>query len=334
MATKHYYFCGHEQFSPADLRDHAVAAERAGFDGIVCSDHLQPWWEPGQSGQAWVWLGAVAQATGRVPVGTGVTPAGARYHPVLIAQAWATLECMFPGRAFLGFGSGEALNESPLGQPWPSVREQLERMDEALELIVRLFDGERVTHAGKHWRTDKALLHTRPARRPPIYVSAFGPQAAAIAARHGDGVVTLGDPDNAPKVVEAYRAACDDLGRAPGEIVLQGMFSWAADDDSALEGARPWKGAQPIEYYRDDWHEPAKMYERAARDLSDDEFRDKVVISPDPEAHIEAARKLERMGATIAVLANASGADPLGAIEVYAEKVLPALRGARVEAER
>src|SRR5262249_6810911 len=111
MASPRFFYCAsHEQFSPGELLAHAVAAGQAGFDGIACSDHLQPWWEPGESGHAWVWLGAVGQAT-RLPLGTAVTPPGPRHHPVLIAQAWATLELMFPGRPFLGIGSGESLNE-------------------------------------------------------------------------------------------------------------------------------------------------------------------------------------------------------------------------------
>ena len=197
----YFHFCAHEQFPPDDLLRQAVEAERAGFDGIGCSDHLQPWWEGGQSGHAWVWLGAAAQATEQVPIGTGVTPPGPRYHPVLIAQAWATLETMFPGRPYLGFGSGESLNESPLGADWPPVGQQIERMEEALELIHRLFDGERVDHDGAHFSTKGAYLHTRPARRPPIYVSAFGPQAAGVAGRWGDGLWTLADPEQAPKVI-------------------------------------------------------------------------------------------------------------------------------------
>src|SRR5213078_665850 len=120
---RYFHFCAHEQFPPDDLLRQAVEAEQAGFDGIGCSDHLQPWWEPGESGHAWVWLGAAAQATKRVPFGTGVTPPGPRYHPVLIAQAWATMELMFPGRPYLGVGSGEALNEVPLGAEWPSPGE-------------------------------------------------------------------------------------------------------------------------------------------------------------------------------------------------------------------
>src|SRR5215208_5313155 len=157
---RYFHFCAHEQFPPDDLLRQAVEAEEAGFDGIGCSDHLQPWWEPGESGQAWVWLGAVGQATDDVAIGTAVTPPGPRYHPILIAQAWATLERLFPGRPFLGFGSGESLNESPLGAQWPPVGDQVERMEEALGLILRLFEGETVDHDGKHFKADAARLHT------------------------------------------------------------------------------------------------------------------------------------------------------------------------------
>ncbi len=326
----YYYGALHEQFAPDELLVHAVEAEQAGFDGIACSDHLQPWWQTGQSGQAWVWLGAAGQATKRVSIGTAVTPPGPRYHPVVIAQAWATLEKMFSGRPFLGFGSGESLNESPLGAEWPSVRPQIERMEEALELIHALFDGQRVDRRGRHFRADGAYLYTRPDRRPPIYVSAFGPQAAGVAARWGDGVWTLADPDQAPAVIDSYRSASEDAGRAPGEIVLQAMFSWAPDDEQALEGCRVWKGAQPVEFFREDWHDPQRMYEHGEKTLSDDELRERITISSNPEVHADAVRDVERMGATIVGLGNVSGADPLGAIAVYRDAVLPALRGEQV----
>jgi coenzyme F420-dependent glucose-6-phosphate dehydrogenase len=328
--TDYYYAALHEQFPPEQLLEHAVKAEQAGFDGIGCSDHLQPWWEPGESGQAWIWLGAAGQATERVPIGTAVTPPGPRYHPVLIAQGWATLERMFPGRTFLGFGSGESLNESPLGEDWPPVGAQIERMEEALELIHALFEGKRVDHEGTHFKTKQAIIHSLPERRPPIYVSAFGPKAAAVAGHWGDGLWTLADPESAPAVIDAYLSAAEDAGREPGEIVLQTMFSWADDDPTAFEGAKSWRAAQPDEFYSDDWHEPQAMAAHAESQIDDEQLREQITVSSDPQVHTDAVREVERMGATIIALANISGADPLGAIEVYKEHVLPALRGASV----
>jgi coenzyme F420-dependent glucose-6-phosphate dehydrogenase len=234
---------------------------------------------------------------------------------------------MCPGRAFIGIGSGESLNESPCGMDWPPVDEQIARMEEALEIIRALLDGERLDHDGRFFRTKAAYLHTRGERRPPVYVSAFGPQAAAVAGRHGDGVWTMGDPEMAEPVIEAYRAACDEAGREPGEIILQAGFSWAEDDDAALEGARVWKSTQVADYFTDDWHDPPAMYERAEREVSDDDFKQSYIISADPERHVERIREIEQLGATVVCLQNGSGSAPEQALEVYGRSVLPALRG-------
>ena len=319
-----------EQFRPSELVDQAIEAERAGFDGINVSDHFQPWWEPGESGQAWTLLGAIGQATGRIEVGTGVTAPVHRYHPAVVAQFAATVEELNPGRAFLGIGSGESLNESPAGMDWPGTGEQVRRMEEALEIIDRLLNGERVDHDGEFFRTKGAYLHTRPERRPPVYVSAFGPDAAGVAARLGDGLWTLADPESAPELIDAYRDACDDAGKEPGEIVLQTGMSWADDDAAALEGARVWKATQPQEYFTDDWHDPQAMYENAERQVSDEEFKESYIIGSDPELHVERLRQVESLGATVVCIQNASGSDPLRALQVYGAHVLPELKGARV----
>jgi coenzyme F420-dependent glucose-6-phosphate dehydrogenase len=147
-------------------------------------------------------------------------------------------------------------------------------MEEGLALIRRLWDGETVDESGKHFRTKQAKLHTRPAKPPPLYVSAFHEGAAKAAARYGDGLWCLGDPELAPAVIDAYRSEGGD-----GEIILQALVSWAETDDEALEGARKWKGAQPPEYYVDDWHDPQAMYEHAEETMSDDEFKEKAIIS-------------------------------------------------------
>lgn len=319
-----------EQFPPSQLVEQAMEAERAGFDAVNVSDHYQPWWEPGQSGQAWTLLGAICHATGRVGVGTGVTAPVYRYHPAVVAQFAATVEELSPGRGFLGIGSGEALNEVPCGMDWPDTGEQVRRMEEALEIIGRLLDGQRVDHHGEFFRTRGAYLHTRGERRPPVYVSAFGPDAAGVAARCGDGLWTLADPESAPELIAAYRSACADAGKEPGEIILQAGFSWAEDDAAALEGARVWKATQPEEYFTDDWHDPTAMFEKADREVSDEEFMQSYIVSSDPEHHVERIREVEELGATTVCLQNGSGADPLGAMRTYGERILPALKGARV----
>ena len=319
--SRYFYGASHEEFSPDDLLHQAVAAERAGFDGLSASDHIQPWWEPGESGHAWVWLGAAGQATEKIPLGTGVTAPGARYHPALIAQAWMTLELLFPGRPFLGIGSGEALNEVPVGDDWPSPAGQIARLDEALGFIRRLWDGETITEEGRFYTLRDCRLWTRSDRRPPIWVSAFGPQAAAVAARHGDGIWTLPDPESTPDLLEAWRDAGGD-----GEVVFQALWSWAETDAAALDGCRVWKGAQPKDHYTRDWHVPGSMYEHGEEEMSDAEFLETGIIGADPEHHVRRIRELEELGASVIVLQNCSGADPMRAIGVYGEQVLPRLR--------
>src|SRR5215213_7596836 len=320
-----------EQFPPSALVRQAQEAEQAGFDALNVSDHLQPWWEDmtahpakpgacpqrGESGHAWALLGAIGHATAKLGVGTGVTAPVFRHNPVTVAQFAATMEELCPGRAFLGIGSGESLNESPCGMDWPSVDEQIARMEEALGIIGALLDGERLDHDGRFFRTKAAYLHTRGERRPPVYVSAFGPQAAEVAGRLGDGVWTMGDPEMAKPVIEAYRAACDEARKEPGEIILQGGFSWAEDDDAALEGARVWKSTQIDDYFTDDWHDPRAMYERAENEISDDEFKESYIVSADPEHHVDRIREIEKLGATVVCLQNGSGAAPEQALEVY-----------------
>jgi coenzyme F420-dependent glucose-6-phosphate dehydrogenase len=138
---------------------------------------------------------------------------------------------------------------------------------------------------------------------------------------------TLADPESAPDLIDAYRSACEDAGKAPGEIILQTGMSWAEDDDAALEGARVWKAAQPDEYYTDDWHDPKAMYAKAEDEVSDDEFTQSYIVGSDPAMHAERIREVEQLGASVVCLQNASGADPLGALRTYGERVLPALTG-------
>jgi coenzyme F420-dependent glucose-6-phosphate dehydrogenase len=320
----------HERFQPDDLLQQAVEAEQAGFDGVCCSDHLEPWWAPDEPtpaacGNAWVWLGAVGHATSQVSLGTAVTGLVGRYNPVVVAQQVATLERLYPGRAFLGVGSSEAMNEVPAGIEWPSPGEQLQRTEEALTIVTRLLDGETVDFDGDFFRTRRARLYVKPERRPPVYMSAFQEHAAEVAGRLADGLWTLGDPRQAPGVIAGYRRGCEQAGREPGEIVLQTLASWAPSDDDALAGAREWKGTLVDEHYTDSVADPAEVGRNGAA-VSDAQFEAMAIVSSDPGAHVKKIRLLEKLGATAVCVMNVSGADPHGTIRTYGEHVLPALR--------
>jgi coenzyme F420-dependent glucose-6-phosphate dehydrogenase len=321
-----------ERFGPRELIEQAVAAEQAGFDAVVTSDHINPWWLPGAPSptschNAWVWLGAAAEATSQVALGTGVTGLVGRYNPVVVAQQVATLEQLAPGRAFLGVGSSEAMNEIPCGIEWPPVGEQQRRTEEALTIITRLLDGERVDFQGDYFSAHGARLYGRLERRPPVYMSAFGPQAAEVAGRVADGIWTLADPTQAPAVIGAYRRAAEAAGREPGEIILQGLVSWAASDDEAFESAREWKATLVDDHYTAPIHDPGEIG-RNGREVPDTKFKAMGILSSDPATHVKKIKAMQQMGATALVLMNVSGADPLGTLRTYGEHVLPELRQA------
>jgi coenzyme F420-dependent glucose-6-phosphate dehydrogenase len=238
-----------------------------------------------------------------------------------------SLEELYPGRVFLGVGSGEAVNEVPLGLDWPEPAEMLERFDRGLEAITRLWAGETVTMDGGWFRLKEAKLYTRARQRPRLYVSAFGPGAAAIAGRYGDGVWTLGDPDRAPEVIEAYRKACSDNGREPGEIIVQSGFHLAGDEQAVIAATRKWKATQLPEAYLRDIHDPAELLARADAQMTDQEFaKEGFIVAADPAEHVERIRELQQLDPTVVCLQLIGDLDPLGSIARYGSDVLPVLR--------
>ncbi len=327
---QYWFATSTEEFPPSEMLEQARAAERAGFDGLATSDHFAPWFPGGEAAQAWVYLGALGQVTTK-PIGTAVTPVIHHYHPALIAQAFMSLEELYPGRVFLGVGSGEAVNETPLGLDWPPFSEQRDRFAAGLEAITRLWDGETVTMDAGWFRLKEAKLWTRARRRPKLYVSAFGPQAAEVAGRYGDGLWTLGDPDQAPEIIEAYRNACRRNGKQEGEIIFQAGFAWAGDEQEAIRGARRWKPTQLPELYLEDIADQEDMQRRADEQMTDEQFaKEGFLIGSDPDVHVGRIREMEEAGATVMCLQLIGKADPLGSIRTYGERVLPALRRAEV----
>jgi coenzyme F420-dependent glucose-6-phosphate dehydrogenase len=328
--VRFWFAASTEEFPPSQMLEQARAAEQARFDGTASSDHFAPWFPDGQGSHAWVFLAAAgAHTTG--PLGTSVTPVVHHHHPGVVAQAFMSLEELYPGRVFLGAGSGEALSEVPLGLDWPSLAEQQERLEQALAAITRLWAGETVTMDAGWFRLKEARLYTRAKDRPRLYVSAFGPQAAQIAAEHGDGLWTLGDPEQAPEIIDAYKQARERLGRDQGEIILQSGFHLGPDEQTTIASARKWKPTQMPEVYTEDIHDPAEMVRMADERMSDEEFaHEGFLVGADAQEHVERLREMLELGPTVVCLQLIGDADPLGSIRRYGAEVLPELRGARV----
>lgn len=244
--TQFAYFCGHEQWQPEELVEHAVLAEQAGFDMVVVSEHFHPWVDDhSAAGFAFSTIAAMAQATERVTFVTGVTTPLFRFHPAVVAQAAATLDRLSGGRFRLGVGTGENINEGPLGYDFPAYKERNARMTEALEIMRRLLDGEKLTYEGEYYVTDRAKLYSPPVHdHLPIYMAAGGPKSATLAGEKADGVITsVKDPaDTMEKVVKPLREAAAGAGHPDPTVLATRWSIWAQDDDEAWRALTSWRG--------------------------------------------------------------------------------------------
>jgi coenzyme F420-dependent glucose-6-phosphate dehydrogenase len=243
--TRFAYFCGHEQFQPEDLVRHAVLAEEAGFDMVEVSEHFHPWVDDlGASGFAFATIAAMAQATERIEIVTGVTTPLWRFHPAVVAQAAATLDRLSAGRFTLGVGTGENLNEGPLGYEFPRYAERAARMSEALDIMGGLLDGEKLTYSGEYYRTDRAKLYSPPVHPVPIYLAAGGPKSATLAGTKADGVITsVRDPEiTFERVIEPAQAAAAAAGKPEPTVLASRWTIRAENDEEAWTTLGAWRG--------------------------------------------------------------------------------------------
>jgi probable non-F420 flavinoid oxidoreductase len=320
------FHASHEQIGPAALRDAVVRAEQAGFTAAMCSDHLAPWSsEQGESAFAFSWLGAALQATRSVPIGQFHAP-GQRYHPVISAQAMATLGAMFPGRyAWAALGSGEALNEHVTGDPWPRKEVRNARLRECVDVMRALWRGEEVSHDGLV-TVDRARLWTLPETPPRLLGGAVSVATARWAAGWADGLITINQPhDKLREMVDAYRSAG---GR--GELAIQVHVSYAADEDTAT--------ATAVEQWRSNcvpsdlaWElEMPRDFEAATRFVPEEEVRNNVLVSADPGRHAAWLQEYVDLGFT-SLYVHHVGVEQQDFIDTFGAKVLPQL-GAEVPA--
>jgi G6PDH family F420-dependent oxidoreductase len=312
------------------LVEHARLAEQAGFDMLVVSEHFHPWVDDSSaSGYAWSTIGAMAAATNNVEFATGVTTPLWRYHPAVVAQAAATLDRLSGGRFNLGVGTGENINEGPLGFVFPGYAERAARMTEALQIMRRLLDGEKLTFEGDYYTTDRAKLYSPPLGRVPIWLAAGGPKSAALAARLADGIITsVKDPAaTVERVIEPAGQAADAAGRPSPRLLATRWSVFAGDHEEAWEALHPWRGLRAPG--RLEAVDPADLRERADH-LPREEVLGRYSIVSDAAEIVETYRPLiENCSADIVTLQMTS-LDQESLIKMLGSEVLPRLRAIAV----
>lgn len=310
------YALSSEEHGPRELVRYAERAEDAGFAFASLSDHYHPWISrQGNSPFAWTVLGAIAEATEDLAVGTGVTCPLVRMHPAVVAQAAATTAAATGGRFFLGVGTGENLNEHVVGERWPPHPVRLDMLAEAVEIVRGLWTGEEYSHHGEHFTVENARLFTVPDEPPPLYVAASGTSTATAAGRIGDGLISTA-PDE--RVVEAFA----ETAGADAPVIGQLTVCWADDEAAAVETAHEWwpNVALPGQLGQD---LPTPVHFEQAVELVDPgDVAEVVVCGSDVDEHVEAIGEFEQAGFD-RVYIHQVGPDQEAFFEGYERDVLP-----------
>jgi coenzyme F420-dependent glucose-6-phosphate dehydrogenase len=329
MPVRIGYKASAEQFDPVTLLDFAVEAERSGLEIVAVSDHFQPWLHHGGHAPAALpWLGAATQRTSAATLGTSVLTPTLRYHPSIVAQAFATLGCLAPGRVFLGVGTGEAVNETPVtGGEFPGRKERRQRLAEAIDLIRLLWRDERVDFEGRFYRTEKATVYDRPDEPVPIYVAASGPLAAKLAGRVGDGFICTSGKDPAlyDELLGKVAEGASEAGRDPAAIrrMIEMKVSYDRDREHAFTNTHFWAALGLEPQQKEGIEDPLEMERVAGAHL--DQASHRFICSDDPEEIVEGIGVYVSLGFDELVL-HAPGHDQHRFLEQFREDVLPLLR--------
>ena len=315
------FMLAHEQFTVPELLQLGVAAEQAGFDLLATSDHFQPWQaNEGHSSEAWVTYGALGQHTQHIWMGTTVTCPTFRYNPAVVAEAFATLTQLSPGRIFLGVGSGEALNEEAATGEWPKWTERSERLVEATEVIRQLWTGQPVSHKGKYYNVN-AKLYDPPTEPIPLLMAANGPKAMRRSGQYGDGLIT--DPKTWKEHKAEWEAGARTAGKDPGKMpVLVEQFVAVGGEQDVRNSAELWRFIPKAftEYYN--VRDPQKIEEMADAEVPLQKVYSEWPVSTDPGPHIKKVNELFDSGATI-VNIHSGQVDQKRVIEFYGREVIP-----------
>ena len=325
------YKASAEQFAPRPLLEFGVVAEEMGFDSVWVSDHFQPWRHTdGHAPFSLAWMAALGERTRRVTIGTSVATPTFRYHPSVVAQAFATLGCLYPERIVLGVGTGESLNETPAtGMEWPEFKERFGRLREAIELMRMLWREERVSFNGEYYTTVNATIYDRPDVPVPIYVAAAGPTASRLAGRVGDGFITTSG-----KASELYSetlmpnvlAGLEKSGRTIQDLdrMIEMKVSFDTDAKRAMEDTRHWAALALKPEEKTGVEDPREM-EKLADALPLERAASRWIVSTDPDEHIGRIEPYLELGFNHLVF-HSPGPDQARFLKLYGEQVLPELR--------
>ena len=317
-----------DQFAPSEAIDLAAHAEVRGFRGVMASDRFQPW-VPKQGQAAFVWpvLGALGQTT-TGDLGTGMTVPTFRWHPAMVAQASATLSALYPGRHWLGIGSGEAIDEHITGGYWPETAERINRMFEAVEVIHKLFTasiaGRDVKHSGQYFTLESTRLWTMPDVAPEMLVATSGPVTAKRAGRTVDGLIIDGAPiDRIPVLFERFAEGARETGRTSGTKVLRLHLSWASTAEEAMSSAIALWPNGGLRFPRSDIRSPFE-FEQLARLVRPEDFEGRLCVSEDPDVHRANIQRYVDLGFDRIYLHNV-GSNQREWIDEFSRSVLPGL---------
>lgn len=309
------YWASQEQYSMHSLIKFVIEAEKGGFTATMTSDHFHPWWhDNGYGNFTWVWLTAAAERTKNMKFVTGVTSPVYRYNPAIIAQAFASIDVLYPGRIGLGLGTGEAMNEVSVGFNWPSSEIRLKRTIEAIQIIKKLWNKKEqqhqekeeeeensketnqkdfdllnksdmdeegfVTFKGEYYKTKSAKLYTPPSKNIPLYLAASGPETIKTAARYTDGLITISKPNKVKEMFDLFDKTAIEANKKSQTLQKIGkpMISYSEDYDKAFKSSEFWRAGQIEQVFDIDVNHPRALQQKAKQEVSDEKLKESILI--------------------------------------------------------
>lgn len=329
------YWAAQEQYSMHQLLDFVAEAEKAGFQSTATSDHFHPWWNDNGFGNfTWIWIAAAAASrTKKMHFITAVTSPLYRYHPAIIAQAFASLDVLYPGRIGLGVGSGEAMNEVPLGFDWPKAGERLARTEEAIQIVEKLWSGDFVNFNGKYYHIRNAKLYTPPQTKVPLYMATAGKQSAKIAGRQSDGIITFLKPGNVKEIFSLFDKAAQESGKDPSKLpkIAEYKVSFSEDYDRAFESTKFWRATVIENIFNSAISDPRELEKKALQEVPDENLKESIQVITSIEECIKSIEEYFAVGFT-RVYVHSTSPDEFKFIREFSKKVLPLFNTSKASA--